>query len=153
MGRTKEFRILRLAGFIATMMLALAMLLPVSAQEGLGGDPDAPIEIQADNLEVYRDRQLAVFIGNVDAQQGRMNLKTDELHVSYREGGDGGEGAAVGPTPSRVWRPGAKSGYRPRRKAPPAIMASMTLTVPPSFWRAVYACSRTAMCLSASDWS
>lgn len=100
--RASAFRALRLPGFIATMLLALATLSPVSAQEALGGDPDAPIEIQADNLEVYRDKQLAVFIGNVDAQQGRMNLKTDELHVSYREGDDGGEGAAVGGRISRL---------------------------------------------------
>lgn len=100
--RASVFPSFRLPGMIATMLLALVLLSPVNAQEGLGGDPDAPIEIQADNLEVYRDRQLAIFIGNVDAQQGRMNLKTDELHVSYREGGDGGEGAAVGGRISRL---------------------------------------------------
>ncbi|MDF1735878.1 MAG: LptA/OstA family protein [Minwuia sp.] len=97
-----RFRESRLPGFLAPLVLVMAMLSPVGAQEGLGGDPDAPIEIQADNLEVYRDRQLAVFIGNVDAQQGRMNLKTDELHVSYREGGDSSDGAAVGGRISRL---------------------------------------------------
>lgn len=91
------------------LMLLLALVLvpgaplpQAGAQQALGGDPDAPIEIQADNLEVYRDRQLAVFIGNVDAQQGRMNLKTDELRVSYREGGTDGDGAAVGGRISRL---------------------------------------------------
>ncbi|MDF1722340.1 MAG: lipopolysaccharide transport periplasmic protein LptA [Minwuia sp.] len=85
---------------LAALMLAMLILAPVSsadAQGALAGDPDAPIEIQADNLEVFRDQQVAVFIGNVDAQQGRMNLRTDQLRVTYREGDDGkGEGAAVG---------------------------------------------------------
>jgi len=95
----------------AAVTLSMLFLLgtvpsPVHAQQALGGDPDAPIEIQADNLEVYRDKQIAVFVGNVDAQQGRMNLKTDELRVSYREDGDAangdGNGAAVGGRISRL---------------------------------------------------
>ena len=90
------------AALIAAL-LAAAPLLPARAQQALASDPDAPIEIQADNLEVFRDQQVAVFIGNVDAQQGRMNLRTDQLRVTYREGdSDNEEGAAVGGRISRL---------------------------------------------------
>lgn len=77
---------------------------PAQSQQAIASDPDAPIEIQADNLEVFRDQQVAVFIGNVDAQQGRMNLRTDQLRVTYRDDSDGGggEGAAVGGRISRL---------------------------------------------------
>lgn len=75
------------------LSIAFALVLlcaPVAAQQLIQRDPDAPIEIEADNLEVHRDQQLAVFTGNVDAVQGDMTLKTDELRVSYREGKSGG---------------------------------------------------------------
>jgi lipopolysaccharide export system protein LptA len=46
---------------------------------------DAPIEITADTLEVKQKEQLAVFRGKVDAIQGEMRLRADELVVHYRE--------------------------------------------------------------------
>lgn len=49
---------------------------------------DQPIEINADSLEVQQDKQLAVFNGNVDAVQGDMRLKADQLRVWYRQGGN-----------------------------------------------------------------
>ncbi|MEQ9520354.1 MAG: lipopolysaccharide transport periplasmic protein LptA [Parvibaculum sp.] len=75
--------------------------LPVAAEEGKGlvgfrADPDAPIEIEADTLEVQQNAQQATFIGNVDAIQGTMRLRSDKLVVFYAEktaassGGEGG---------------------------------------------------------------
>lgn len=79
--------------------LALALGLwasPAAAQQDLlQRDPDAPIEIQADNLEVQRDQQVAIFTGNVEAKQSSMTLLTDQLRVSYREGGGGSDGASI----------------------------------------------------------
>jgi len=49
---------------------------------------DQPIEINADSLEVQQDKQLATFNGNVDAVQGDMRLKADQLRVWYRQGGN-----------------------------------------------------------------
>lgn len=74
-----------------SLLLALTLLSsPLAAQQALQSDPDAPIEIEADNLEVRRDQQIAIFTGNVDAVQGGMTLRTDELRVNYREGDSGG---------------------------------------------------------------
>lgn len=76
---------------LLSIALALMLLaLPAAAQQLIQRDPDAPIEIEADNLEVRRDQQIAIFTGNVDAVQGKMTLKTDELRVNYREGDSGG---------------------------------------------------------------
>lgn len=53
---------------------------------GLGGfasDPDAPIEIEADALEVEDQKHIATFIGNVVATQGDMKLRADRLKADY----------------------------------------------------------------------
>ena len=68
------------------LLLALLLAHPASAQVLDGKDRDKPIEIQADNLEVDRDTRIALFTGNVDARQGGMTLKADQLRVHYREG-------------------------------------------------------------------
>ncbi|WP_417517544.1 LptA/OstA family protein [Minwuia sp.] len=83
------------------MMLVLALPTGLLAQQVPGRDPDAPIEIEADNLEVRQEQQLAIFTGNVDAVQGGMTLRTDELRVTYRQDGKGG-GADVGGAISRL---------------------------------------------------
>jgi lipopolysaccharide export system protein LptA len=81
---------------------AAAMMGAALAQQVPGRDPDAPIEIEADNLEVRRDQRLAIFTGNVDAIQGTMTLNTDELRVTYRDDGAGGGDAQVGGAISRL---------------------------------------------------
>lgn len=52
-------------------------------------DTTLPIEITADGLEVQRDQRRAIFRGNVDAVQGEMHLKADQLTVIYAKGEDG----------------------------------------------------------------
>ena len=56
---------------------------------GLAHDSSLPIEITADNLEVHRDRRVAIFRGRVQAVQGEMRLQADEVVVHYREGTEG----------------------------------------------------------------
>ena len=56
------------------------------AEIGQGYDTSLPIEITADSLEVRQEEQIAVFRGNVDAVQGDLNLRADELTVYYRTG-------------------------------------------------------------------
>lgn len=75
--------------------LAIALLLAVpataGAQAALGaGGNDAPVEITADNLEVRQQEQLAIFSGNVNAVQGEMTLRADQLRVFYRDERDDG---------------------------------------------------------------
>ena len=56
-------------------------------------DKEKPIEIMADSLEVKQDQKTAVFQGNVEAIQGNMQLRANELIVHYRD--DSGNGHTV----------------------------------------------------------
>ncbi len=57
---------------------------PARAEIGAGYDTSLPIEITADSLELQQEAQIAVFRGNVDAVQGELNLRADQLIVHYR---------------------------------------------------------------------
>ena len=46
---------------------------------------DQPIDINADHLEIQQDRNLAIFRGNVVAEQGHIKLQADQLKVWYRQ--------------------------------------------------------------------
>ena len=48
-----------------------------------GHNTEQPIEITSDLLEVEQEKQVAIFIGNVDAIQGEMKLNSDRLEVYY----------------------------------------------------------------------
>ncbi|MHA1546992.1 MAG: lipopolysaccharide transport periplasmic protein LptA [Alphaproteobacteria bacterium] len=50
----------------------------------------APIQIEADNLEIDDNKKNAVFSGRVIATQEKMRLTTDKLVINYRSGKDGG---------------------------------------------------------------
>ena len=72
------------------------LLLPFGVQAedddgpvGFKTDPDAPIEIEADTLEVEQNAQTATFIGNVVAVQGAIRLRADRLIVTYAQKEDG----------------------------------------------------------------
>jgi lipopolysaccharide export system protein LptA len=80
-------------------LLSLLLLAAVGAgAQSLTGkqDSDQPIEIVADNLEVMRDQHVAVFRGNVNATQGNLRLKADELTVHYKGSKQGGSGDIAG---------------------------------------------------------
>lgn len=55
-------------------------------QLGTKRDRLQPIEIEADNLEIQRDKQLAIFAGNVRAVQGTLRLQAQTLKVHYLSG-------------------------------------------------------------------
>lgn len=56
---------------------------------GLRTDPDAPIEIEADQLDIYDKKKIAVFKGSVRARQGDTLLNTATLTIHYSGGGAG----------------------------------------------------------------
>lgn len=57
---------------------------PQTRPGGLSGhDTGQPIEIVSDRLVVEQEKQLATFIGNVDAVQGDVTLRADLLRVYY----------------------------------------------------------------------
>ena len=60
-----------------------------------GHNTEQPIEITSDLLEVEQEKQVAIFIGNVDAIQGDMKLNSDRLEVFYNVEDSEGEGQAA----------------------------------------------------------
>ena len=63
----------------------------------IGGNSKAPIQIDADNLEVLQDQQKAIFTGNVIAKQDTMTLKADKMIVYYSGGADAKNKKSTGP--------------------------------------------------------
>lgn len=49
-------------------------------------DSNEPIEIESDRLEVRDRDRMAVFTGNVNLVQGKLNLKTVRMTVHYAQG-------------------------------------------------------------------
>jgi lipopolysaccharide export system protein LptA len=80
-------RILALITGLATIPLASLALAqqPVSALKG--HDPDAPIDVAADRIEVQDRSDRAVFAGNVHVKQAALTLDTERLTVAYTSGG------------------------------------------------------------------
>jgi lipopolysaccharide export system protein LptA len=77
----------------ALSLLASLASVPAIAEEGdtpvgFRADPDAPIEIEADTLEVEQSSEKATFIGRVIAVQGPLRLTSDRLVVTYARNAD-----------------------------------------------------------------
>ncbi|KAA9006937.1 lipopolysaccharide transport periplasmic protein LptA [Histidinibacterium aquaticum] len=75
--------------FFAALAFSL-LALPAAAQTnidlgGLSAEPDAPVEVTADTLNVDRDSGTAVFTGNVVVGQGSLRLAAAEVEVVYDE--------------------------------------------------------------------
>lgn len=83
---------------LRTVALALVLggtgSMPAGAQSStpampsLSLDSNEPVSIKSDRLEVFDDRKVAVFSGNVIVQQADMIMRTPSLEVRY----DGAEG-------------------------------------------------------------
>ena len=58
------------------------------SDDGNLNQSNEPIEITADSLEVKQSENLAIFRGDVDAVQGNMLLRADQLFVHYRKDND-----------------------------------------------------------------
>lgn len=63
-------------------------------------NPDAPVEITADSLDIDDQKKVAVFRGDVDAKQDTFNIRCGELSSYYK--GEAGlvDAAAPGATPA-----------------------------------------------------
>lgn len=85
---------------VRPLQIVLLALLASAAAQAQGStanhDTKQPIEINADSLEVLQDKQIAVFRGNVDAVQGQIRLRADELKVHYRTKDSSGGGGISG---------------------------------------------------------
>ncbi|WP_420434777.1 LptA/OstA family protein [Hyphobacterium sp.] len=83
--------------FRFVIFFALLLGLPAAAF-GQIGSQGGPMDISADNLEVFDSERRAVFSGEVDAAQGDANLRSDRLEVFFaaRSGATSGTGASWG---------------------------------------------------------
>lgn len=92
----------RAARFVAAWLVVMAVQAGTAVAQDFGGafegmrDKDAPVEIEADRLEVVDKQGLAVFEGNVSVVQGSTLLKTRRLTVRYISGkGASGPGGNI----------------------------------------------------------
>ncbi len=82
-------KLLMMAGIALFFLPAGVQAEEDDSRVGFKTDPDAPIEIEADTLEVEQNAQTATFIGNVVAVQGAIRLRADRLIVTYAQKADG----------------------------------------------------------------
>ena len=67
-------------------VLICVLLFMVSAQgQSRALVSDQPIDINADQLEIQQDKNLAIFKGNVIAEQGHIKLRAEQLQVWYKQ--------------------------------------------------------------------
>ncbi|MEM7296585.1 MAG: LptA/OstA family protein [Pseudomonadota bacterium] len=72
------------AAFMLASSVALAQGLGVSF-EGLSADANAPLEIEAERLEVDQDNGDALFSGDVRVVRGEMRLSAPTVKITYTE--------------------------------------------------------------------
>ncbi len=80
-----------IAWFLAGLVLASSATAQSTniALGGLEADPDAPVEISAENLAVDQENGNAVFTGNVVIGQGNLRIAAARVEVEYGAyGGD-----------------------------------------------------------------
>jgi lipopolysaccharide export system protein LptA len=70
--------------FLPLLLLPLAVPAAAQAVSALKGhDTSAPVDIDADRVEVQQRADRAVFSGNVHAVQGNLKLDAERLRVAY----------------------------------------------------------------------
>lgn len=68
---------------------ALAVSAPLLAQALANHSTNAPVDVEADRIEVQDRADRAIFSGNVRVRQGSLNLDAARLTVAYSTGGSG----------------------------------------------------------------
>lgn len=91
------------AALLAGVLMGLGGSPAAFAQEaggtGFTPDPGEPIEVVSDTAEWKRAENVAIFTGRVDAVQGTMRLRADQVFVHYlpQETGETAEAAPENP--------------------------------------------------------
>ena len=68
---------------ILQAIIIFTALLP-AAVPGFCQSNDDPINIEADRMVSQEEENSVVFIGNVDASQGKVTIRTDEMTIYYK---------------------------------------------------------------------
>ena len=98
MSHTNSIPRLHRFWFAAALIAGFVWAGAAPAQQiGSRADRSLPIEIEADSLEVQQNKQLAIFVGNVNAIQGSLRLRAETLKVHYAsgQGAEPGEGQSI----------------------------------------------------------
>jgi lipopolysaccharide export system protein LptA len=82
---------MRSPSLITLTILALAV--PASGQALKGHNSNAPVDVQADRIEVQDRADRAMFVGNVRAVQQELTISAARLTVAYANGA--GSGVAI----------------------------------------------------------
>lgn len=70
--------------FLALLPVLVAVAPATGQQSGRSGfNSNAPVDVQADRIEVQDRSDRAIFSGNVVAQQGNMTMNASRLTVAY----------------------------------------------------------------------
>lgn len=51
--------------------------------DGMKHDSSQPVELEADKLEIFQEKNKAIFTGSVVAKQGEISIKSDLMHVYF----------------------------------------------------------------------
>jgi lipopolysaccharide export system protein LptA len=78
--------VVAISGLAPTALAQVRQTQSVSALKG--HNSNAPVDVQADRLEVQDRADRAIFVGNVHATQAELTLETPRLTVAY-SGGQG----------------------------------------------------------------
>ena len=74
---------------LSAALFSLLAVSPVFAKD------EAPINIEADRMVSQEAKNSVVFIGNVEASQGKVTIRADEMTVDYEESEPGGKKEAA----------------------------------------------------------
>ena len=74
----------------AAILAAMLLAGPASAQALRGHNANAPVDVDADRIEVQDRADRAIFAGNVRVRQGGLSLDAARLTVAYSGGIAGG---------------------------------------------------------------
>jgi lipopolysaccharide export system protein LptA len=91
-GTTMNFFSIASCSARRTLAAALAAAMLTASGAALAKEKakeDAPINIEADRMVSQENKNTVVFIGNVDASQGKVTIRTDEMTVSYDQSSPG----------------------------------------------------------------
>ncbi|MDD9841990.1 MAG: hypothetical protein OXU76_04945 [Alphaproteobacteria bacterium] len=69
-------------------LIGLPLIAYAAEQARFETDPTAPIEINADRLDVYRNEAQAIFLGNVIAIQGPTKMTSHKAILHANQAGD-----------------------------------------------------------------
>lgn len=91
MLRLAPFRFLAAAALLALMLPPATATAQTRNSALAGQDTGAPIDIDADRIEIRDEISQAVFIGGVVIRQGRLTLNADRVTILYTRVGENPE--------------------------------------------------------------